>query len=49
MLLHGLLGGAKLGGDAGALAHIPAPSGQEKTGARGDEEKDLWHLLKPEP
>ena len=31
-LLHGLLGGAKLSGDAGALAHIPAPSGQEEAG-----------------
>ena len=30
--LHGLLGGAQLGGDAGALAHIPAPSGHEQAG-----------------
>jgi len=47
-LLHGLLGSAELGRDAGALAHIPAPSGQEEAGASGNEEKDLRHRLKPE-
>ena len=45
-LLHGLPGGAKLGRDAGALAQVPTPSGQEEACARGEEEKDLRHCLK---
>jgi len=46
-LLHGLLGGAKLGGDAGALAQIPTPSGKDEAGSCGEEEKDLRHAQNP--
>jgi hypothetical protein len=39
-----LLGGAKLGGNAPPLVRVPAASGQQKPGARGEEEKHLRHV-----
>jgi hypothetical protein len=42
-LLHGFLGGTEFGLDAGALAQIPAPAGENETCACCNEEKDLRH------
>ena len=46
--LPGLPCGAKLGGDAGALAQIPATPRQNEPGTGSDQQQHLWHGSKSE-
>ena len=47
-VLHGLLGGTKLGGDAPLLIAIPARPHDDEAGPGSDQKKDLRHDSEPE-